>query len=302
MSAPAAVPANADQNRAAYFKELVTGRAAVYAMVFGGGALFLWGAYLYDPRIWVGGPVAMVVLVVLLAFRAADKQAQRQFFLELARSLGLDYATYGEVPPLTPLLGGGDRRRMQHVMTGFLGPSEDEARVPMEMGLYTYETRHKYGDASGSGDAVAEAWDPHRFTVCVFDIGGELSRMRGVFVRRRRGVFEPDSDWLHRLDPRMSETESTAFNVAYEVLLARDQDPIAARQLLSPSLLDWFARHPLVPGMELRAGTLVVFLPGHVEEAGKLTWFLEGARELARRVIKDGAEAPTLPAGANSNR
>jgi hypothetical protein len=76
--------------------------------------------------------------------------------------------------------------------------------------------------------------------------------------------------------------------------VARDQDPIAVRQLFSPSLLDWFARHPLKPGIELRAGTLVVFLPGHVEEGGKLAWLLDDAREVARRVLRDGEEAAAV--------
>jgi hypothetical protein len=57
--------------------------------------------------------------------------------------------------------------------------------------------------------------------------------------------------------------------------------------------VDWLASHPLSPGFELRAGVLVVWLPGHVEEAGKLAYFLEAARHLAAAVSREAQEAAT---------
>jgi hypothetical protein len=289
--AAAAVPSDADQGRSALFRRNLRSAPAVYAMLLGGGGAFLLGAYLQDPRVWAGGPAAIIALVVLIAFRSADRRAELDFFVALARSLKLDYLAHGGLPPLTPLLGAGDRRRLEHMMTGTLDP--DRPDVPLTLAHYTYEIRRTYRDDDAT---QIHRWEPHHFTVCVFDVEQVVSRFRGVFVRRRRGVFDSveGGDWLSRLDPVREELESTEFTEAYDLYVARDQDPLAVRQLFSPSLLDWFARHPLHPGMELRAGTLVIFLPGHVEEAGKLTWLLDGAREVAQRVLKDGEEAAAV--------
>ena len=69
------------------------------------------------------------------------------------------------------------------------------------------------------------------------------------------------------------------------------------RQLFAPSFVVWLANHPLQPGFELRAGTLLVFLPGEVGEAGKLEWLLMAADEIAKRIrleLTDAAQAGSL--------
>ena len=75
------------------------------------------------------------------------------------------------------------------------------------------------------------------------------------------------------------------------------QDEITMRQLFAPSFVVWLANHPLQPGFELRAGTLVVFLPGECGEAGKLEWLLMAADEIAKRIrleLTDAAQAGSL--------
>jgi hypothetical protein len=108
-----------------------------------------------------------------------------------------------------------------------------------------------------------------------------------VFVRPKRGLFEDRHDWLRNLDPRKVDLESAALGKRYEVLVARDQDEGVLRELLSPSLIDWLARHPLTPGFELRAGVLLAYMPGHVADAGKLTWFRDGVRHLVQAVSRE---------------
>jgi hypothetical protein len=111
-------------------------------------------------------------------------------------------------------------------------------------------------------------------------------------VCRKRGLLHGD-DWLRRDRTHRVELESIAFNERYDLLRASDQDEVALRELFSPSLVDWLANHPLAPGLELRAGVLVVWLPGHVEDAGKLAFFLEGAHHLAGIVNREAQEAAT---------
>ena len=67
------------------------------------------------------------------------------------------------------------------------------------------------------------------------------------------------------------------------------------RQLLSPTLVRWLGEHPLVPGFELRAGTLVVYVERVLTDAGSLTFLLDAARHLAARVTRE-VEAAGRPA------
>jgi hypothetical protein len=124
------------------------------------------------------------------------------------------------------------------------------------------------------------------------DLSPEMPTYPGVYLRRRQGLIHGD-DWLRHDRCRRVELESIAFGERYDLLCAPDQDELALRELFSPKLVDWLAGHPLEPGFELRAGVLVVWLPGHVEEAGKLAFFLDGARHLANTVAREAQEAAT---------
>ena len=78
--------------------------------------------------------------------------------------------------------------------------------------------------------------------------------------------------------------------------MADDQDEIMARQLLAPSLVVWLAEHPLVPGFELRAGMLVVFVDRALRDEGNLTYLLDATRKIATRVLGEVADAAARPA------
>ena len=123
-----------------------------------------------------------------------------------------------------------------------------------------------------------------------------MKRFQGIYMRRKRGMFDrlnSDANWLSTHHLEKVELESTAFCDRYELWRERDQDEITMRQLFAPSFVVWLANHPLQPGFELRAGTLLVFLPGEVGEAGKLEWLLMAA---------DGYGVPTLARGWDSRR
>jgi hypothetical protein len=246
---------------------------------------FLVGAYLRDPLVMAGGPVAAALLVVLVAFASADRRAERDFWEALAPALGLTYwGTMSGLDPVAPLLAAGDRRSFDHVMQGPLAHG-----LQCSLGHYTYSVRR---EAPSLDDDRPAVWQSFPFTVCLVDLAPSMPRYPGVFLRPKRGVFENRHDWLKNLDPRRVELESISLAERYDVLVASDQDEGVLRELLSPSLIDWLARHPLAPGFELRAGVLLVYLPGHVSEAGKLTWFLDGVRHLVRAVAREVDSTP----------
>lgn len=268
------LPASAKAQRGACLKAGLRTRTAFWALFAGIGGSVLLAAARHDVRIAAVGVLGTVALVVVIAYRSAAQKAELEFFVALAPTLKMKYV--GDSGPLgiTPLLAAGDRRRLEHTMQG------DGAQI----GMYTYEVRRQRSRND------PPHWDPCYFTICIMDLAPEMPTYPGVYLRRRQGLIHGD-DWLRRDHCRRVELESIAFNERYDLLCAPDQDEVALRELFSPKLVDWLANHPLQPGFELRAGVLVVWVPGHVEEAGKLAFFLDGARELAATVGREAQEA-----------
>jgi hypothetical protein len=271
---------HADDGQGELFRSYLRSRAAFWALLLGASAAFLYGAWRPDPLITAAGPAAVVLGVAGVAWFLADRAAAHRFYTGFARSVGLAYTSPATLSPLTPLLGAGNRRRVEHWMHGRL-PGELSGGV----GHLVWERIER--DSEGD-EQVRER---NRFTVCVADLEPSMALFKGVFLRPRRGVIAPPySDWLKRRRPRGAEVESAAFTERYELLLADDQDELLLRRLLSPTLVSWLANHPLRPGFELKAGTLVVFVPYAIEDAGNLTYLIDATRHLASRVLKEVGE------------
>jgi hypothetical protein len=275
-------PSNAGSGRRELFRAYLKGRTAVYAFVLGGAGAFLLGAWQRDPRIMAAGPAAVVLMVAGVAARRADRAAADRFWRSLAASLGLAHWPRFELLTLTPLLGAGDRRWCEHWMGGTL-PGEPAF-------------------AGGLGHFVFEELDDRRvterrrFTLCAIELEPSLAVFKGLYVRHRRGLFPEGKDWLLKRGTRTLGLESAAFGQRYEVRLASDQDELMARQLLSPSLVSWLATHPLKPCFEVKAGTLAVYVPRPLEDEGNLSFFLDAARHVATRVLRETEEALARPA------
>jgi hypothetical protein len=217
--------------------------------------------------------------VACVAWLVADRMAAHRFFSGFARSVGLSYTTPAELPPLTPLLGAGDRRRVEHWMHGRL-----PGRLAGGVGHLVWERVERDSD----GDEQVR--ERNRFSVCVVDLEASMGLFRGIYLRPRRGLFAPHSDWLRRARTHAVEVESSDFTERYELRLADHQDEIVLRRLLSPTLVSWLSQHPLTPGFELRAGALTVFVPWAIEDAGNLTFLIDAARHLASRVLVEVEE------------
>jgi hypothetical protein len=267
---------NADSGRSQLFRSYLGGRTAVYAMALGASAAFTIGAWQSNLAIMLGGPAGVVAAVVAIAWFAADRAAALNFYWGFANSVGLSYANSTQLLALTPLLGAGDRRHVEHWMYGRL-----PGNLSGGIGQLVWERVRRDSD----GDEVVK--DSNRFTICTVDLDASLPLFHGVFVHPRRGLFAPYPDWVGRT--RTLEVESSDFGERYELRITTDQDEILLRRLLSPTLVSWLAQHPLVPGFELKAGTLCAFVPRPIEDAGNLTFLIDATVHLARRV-RDAVE------------
>jgi hypothetical protein len=229
--------------------------------------------------------LAIVVAGAVAAWRSARNTKALRFFWGFAASVGLTYANRIELLPLTPLMGAGSRRHVEHWMYGRLPGGVDGG-----IGQLVWEQV----DSVGARRSVTER---NRFTICVADLDSSLPYFHGVYLHPRRGLFPPYSDWLGRTPVRTVEVESAQFVERYELRAATDQDELLLRRLMSPSVVDWLAQHPLAPGFELKAGTLCLFVPRPIDDAGNLTFLIDAAAHLAERVRGEVTEQLARPAG-----
>jgi hypothetical protein len=270
---------HADAGQGELFRSYLRSRTAFWAFFIGVAAAFLYGAWKGEPLIMAAGPAGVVLAVTGVAWVMADRAAAERFYRGFARSVGLLYASRYELLALTPLLGAGNRRRAEHWMYGSL-PGDLQGGV----GHFVWERIERDSD----GDKKVR--ERNRFTVCVADLEPSMALFKGVFLRPRRGFVASHSDWLGDTRRHELEVESATFTERYELLIAGDQDEVILRRLLSPTLVNWLANHPLRPGLELKAGALVVFVPYAIEDAGNLTYLVDAARHIASRVLSEVEE------------
>lgn len=283
MTTPERVPATTETARGDHFRHLVRSRAGFWSLTLAASAAFVAGAAAREPALAFGVPVAAVAAVLVILLVVADRRAEEEFFKLFAAGRGWTYSREWTLMGFTPLLAAGDRRKCRHWMQGPIGGG---AEGDCSMGWYTFEVRRDNGDKP-------DTWTPYHFTLCVLDMEIAMSRFPGVFLRRRRGVFErlnTGSNWLAGRKCEKLELESTLFHERYELTVDRGVDENAVRQLFSPKFTLWLAEHPICPNFEYRGGTLVVYLFGHEEEAGKLEWLLHAAREVAQRLRREALE------------
>jgi hypothetical protein len=271
-------------------RRIVRGRAAGYAVALGVVAAVVVGAWLHSTLVMLAGPVAVIGIVLLVAFRAADARAEQEFFLSFSQARGLRYVGQAWLLPLTPLLAAGDRREWTHWMEGPLGA--DLPGVTCGLGHYTWFERQRADDNT-------VRWVPHHCTICVVDIEPGITMFPGVFLARRRGLFgRLGGGWLSTGTRRKVELESARLHERHELWVQRSQDDLLLRELFSPSFVSWLAEHPLEPCFEYRAGTLVVYQERRLEDAGRLGWLQDATQVIAGRLEREVGEV-TGAAGAS---
>jgi hypothetical protein len=279
-------PSNANSGRRDYFRELMRRKVTVYTLVLGCVGGFVVGAWQSNVMVMVLVPATVVVSVLGVAAALADKRAARNFFQSYAEAAGLEYVGDWEIMPFTPLLGAGDRQRCENWMVGDV---MKEPRLTGGLGHFIYE--HLTEKADPDDHRGTKSKEVNRLTICVADLEESILLYKGMFLRQRRGILNFRRDWLANTPTRAVEVESSAFTRKYELRISDEQDEILMRRLLSPTLVNWLAGHPLSPGFELRGGTLVVFVPRGLDDSGNLTFVLDATREIARRVLGEVHEA-----------
>jgi hypothetical protein len=170
-----------------------------------------------------------------------------------------------------------------------MGDVVKDPRLNGGLGHFVYEDVRESTDSNGAHRE--QSVERNRITVCMVDMDESMLLYKGIFLRQRRGLLNFRRDWLSGTPSRAVEVESSAFTRKYELRISDEQDEILMRRLLSPTLVNWLAGHPLSPGFELRGGTLVVFVPRELDDSGNLTFLLDATREIARRVLGEVREA-----------
>lgn len=285
------MPSNANSGQNELFRSLLSSRPSFYSLLIGCALTFVIGAVKHSVPIMLGGPAAVALGVIGVSFFMADRIAADRFYRSFAGSLGLAYAGRREPMALTPLLGAGDRRHCEHWMEGVLG-----ADPPLSGGLGHYVWEELENKRDSKGDTETTVKERHNATICVVDLEQSMDRFKGIYLRPKRALIGTSDNWLPRNLTRRIEVESAAFGERYELRIANDMDELRVRQLLSPTLVTWLAEHPLTPGFELKAGTLVVYVMRTLEDAGNLTFLLDATRHVAGRVLRELTEGDSLRA------
>ena len=275
-------PANANAGRGDHFRATLRRPGVVTALVLLPSLALVLGAAYGGPAAALAAPLVAILVLLAVAWHTADRIAETAFWKATAASLGYTpFTELGELQTTTPLLHAGDRRVFSHELTGPLG----ELGVPAKLALYRYDVRHEDKDGK-------DTWRHYRFTVCAVELETGMGRFPGVYLRARRGLLAlAGNDWLKGRRLREVELESVAFNDTYELLVTREQEDGPLRELFDPKTIVWLAEHPLRPHFEFRAGFLCVYVPGHVEDLGRLVWLLEAAERIASRVRAEITEA-----------
>ena len=264
--------------RWAHFRRQLLSRFTVYALL-AAVALGLAAAVIWDnPLALALVPAGAALLLAGGSWLRAGEIAADEFFAGFAPTIGLDYVDGTYLDPITPLLSAGETQECEHAMEGPLFGRLGGPRCTLTH--FSFKVSHP-GDQGGTRQVS------HPFTVCSLEIPGALPLFKGVYLRRRPQIRIPGiwDDWLERARAQEVDLESTDFEEAYQLKVARDQERLWLHELFSPSFIVWLAEHPLRPGFECKAGTLVVFVPGHEGDPDRLTLFHEATREIARRVM-----------------
>lgn len=275
-------PASANAGRSEHFRATLRRPAVVSALVVVPSLALVLGAAAGGPAGALSAPVVAAVLILAGAWHAADRTAERAFWKATAAAIGFEpFAELGELQATTPLLHAGDRRCFTHELEGPLGG----LGLPAKLAHYRYDVRRENRDGPDS-------WTHYRFTVCAVELEAGMGLFPGVYLRARRGLLGSAAhDWLEGRGLRELELESTDFNDAYELQVTREQDEGRLRELFDPRTIVWLTDHPLRPHFEFRAGFLTVYVPGHLEDLGRVVWLLEAAERIAGRVRVEINEA-----------
>ena len=273
-------PANANAGRGEWFRTTLAKPATITVMVVGASIALLAGAHEGGFAGAGAAPLAFLLVVAGVVWWLADRHAEMAFWDHVASSIGFQpFSDPTALETTTPLLHAGDRRFWKHELMGPLGDTGLTARL----------AQYRYDVKQGENDKGEASYTSHRYTICLIDVPDSIALFPGVYLREDRNLLS-GHDWLRGRGLHEVELESTEFAAAYDLRVAREQDEGRLRELFDPKTIVWLTDHPMRPHIELRAGFLVVYVPGFVEDLGRVIWLLEAAERIAERVQAEVGE------------
>ena len=280
-SAPAGSGAStvdhADTGRGRLFVGLLRSPRTLF---FGGGAIVMAGvigAATLSPGAGAGFAGAVALLVLTLLAIVADSRAEETFFTAYASERSLTHTNQSvDLPPATALLRAGDARYSSRSLAGRL-----PGGVEGILSLFTVEVE------SQSEDRQVVEWP---YTLVLTEVPGSAELLGEFSCFRRSGPRALDSadDLLH--DMQRVEVESEALDRRCEIFIGAGDDMNRARQLLSPTFVDWLATVEQELAFTLEGGMLAVYVKGHADSAAVLDELCENAARIAERIRSEAAE------------
>jgi hypothetical protein len=220
----------------------------------------------------VGGLLAAAGIVLATSINA-DRAVADSAYNGWAQRQGLAPSLNLIAPMVTPLLRGGDTRRLENGMRGTVDGRD------LVVGHFTWETIYREEDQYGN---VRETRVPHHATV-LETITGLEPLLRMTLDPRRSGEGRiADALQSFATVDRAVQLESAEFDSAYRLFVADQESELTVRRVFSPAvivqLLELAAAGVAV---EFETGALVCFLPGRVWDPERLDALCETAAVIA---------------------
>ncbi|UJA19853.1 hypothetical protein HJD18_06280 [Thermoleophilia bacterium SCSIO 60948] len=276
----APVPGDANDTRGRHFKQLLRSRAAVL-----GGSTAIFVAFVavglaVSPLYGVLAALVAALMTVVICFAVADSRAEDDFFRTYSEARGLRWDDeHGDVPPVTPLLRKGDKRRTDLELHG-RWPNGFEGQLAHY--TYTEVTRDSKGRRQETD---------YDFTVTLTEVPEVAPFLKELSAQRRAGFrFLDGAEDAFRSRQRV-EHESEALDKRFEIFIDEDDDMNRALQVLEPSFVVWLSEHtPDDFAFECIAGTLCTAVRGHKGNAVELDELTEASVAVAARLREEATE------------
>ena len=239
-----------------------------------------------------GAIAGAVLLGFFLIFTAltAYSHGETEFFRGYAKSRGLTYVEGIVRPPFqTELFETGRARWTEQTLVGEL----EGGRAGL-LGLFVYEV-FLYRDPKSGEDTTKE----FRHTIAATYVPELEGQIADLTVQPRTGFrfFDSAEDAIKSGRHRV-EVESEELDSRYEIFIGDESDAGFARQIFSPSFIDWLAGQPYNIGFQLEGRELVVAVKGHHKSAEPLDELWDRTGAIAARLAEEGAESARAPAAS----
>ncbi len=235
---------------------------------------------LVSPVAGAGTAAVAMLVALLVVWLIAGSRAEDEFHRSYAAQRSL---TGGPgkcaLPTASGLLGRGVRRYAEAAWGGTLPGGLEGV-----LALYTYETETR--DHKGNKQVSY-----HRFTVVLAEIPGAHAFVSELACQRRAGFRFLDSAEDVFRNRRRVETESIALDERFEIFIGEHDEMGRARQILSPTFIDWLSSESEELAFELDGGMLVANIEGHHDSVAELDGLCEVAAKIATRLKEEVAES-----------